>query len=50
MLDVLAKPVFGTWLLRAHRSIRETDVDLGGYWSNGLGAEGRIRIGDDEGA
>jgi bacteriorhodopsin len=50
VLDILAKPVFGTWLLRAHRSIPETNVDLNGYWSNGLGAEGRIRIGDDEGA
>lgn len=48
VLDVLAKPVFGTWLLIAHRKIPETNVDLGGYWSNGLSAEGRIRIGDDE--
>jgi bacteriorhodopsin len=48
VLDVLAKPVFGFWLLVAHRSIPETNVEIGGYWSNGLGSEGRIRIGDDE--
>jgi bacteriorhodopsin len=50
LLDVLAKPVFGTWLLLAHRKIPETNLDIGGYWSNGLSAEGRIRIGDEEGA
>jgi len=51
ILDVLAKPVFGAWLLIAHRRIPETNVDLGGYWANGLNSEGAIRIGeDDEGA
>lgn len=48
VLDVLAKPVFGTILLRAHRQIPETNIDVGGYWASGLGTEGRIRIGDDE--
>jgi bacteriorhodopsin len=48
VLDILAKPVFGFWLLVAHRSIPETDLDVGGYWCNGLGSEGRIRIGDEE--
>jgi bacteriorhodopsin len=50
VLDILAKPVFGFWLLVAHRQIPETNVEIGGYWSQGLGSEGRIRIGDDEGA
>jgi hypothetical protein len=51
VLDVLAKPVFGFWLLVAHRKFAETNVDVGGWWSQGLGGgEGRIRIGDDEGA
>lgn len=50
ILDVLAKPVFGFWLLVAHRQIAESNVDIGGWWSNGLGAEGRIRLADDEGA
>lgn len=50
MLDILAKPVFGIWLLAAHRRIPETNVDLNGYWSQGLSGDGRIRIGDEEGA
>jgi len=50
VLDILAKPIFGIWLLIAHRSLPESNVELGGYWSNGLAAEGRIRIGDEEGA
>lgn len=50
ILDVLAKPVFGFWLLLAHRKLPETNVDLGGYWSQGLSAEGRIRLDDEEGA
>lgn len=47
VLDILAKPVFGFWLLAAHRKIPETNVDIGGWWSQGLGAEGRIRL-DEE--
>lgn len=48
VLDILAKPVFGLWLLISNRNIAESNIDLGGYWSQGLGAEGRIRIGDEE--
>jgi bacteriorhodopsin len=48
ILDALLKPGFGIWLLSSHRAIPETNVDLDGYWSNGLSAEGRIRVGDDE--
>ncbi|KAJ8071055.1 hypothetical protein OCU04_001401 [Sclerotinia nivalis] len=47
VLDVLAKPVFGLWLLFAHDSAA-TSVD--GWWSHGLSSEGSIRIDDDEGA
>jgi bacteriorhodopsin len=47
VLDVLAKPVFGLWLLLSHRSVPETNVELSGYWAHGLSSEGRIRIGDD---
>jgi len=45
ILDVLAKPVFGFWLLFAHRSAPSVE----GWWSNGLGAEGSVRL-DDDGA
>jgi len=48
VLDALAKPVFGLWLLISHRAIAETNVDLDGYWSHGLAAEGRIRVGDED--
>jgi bacteriorhodopsin len=49
VLDLLAKTVFGFWLLVSHRAMPETNVDLGGWWSHGLGnVEGRIRIGDEE--
>jgi bacteriorhodopsin len=48
VLDVLAKPVFGLWLLFAHDGSASTSVD--GWWSHGLSSEGAIRIDDDEGA
>ncbi|KAK4900268.1 hypothetical protein LTR27_002492 [Elasticomyces elasticus] len=48
VLDILAKPVFGAWLLFTHMSIPETNVELGGFWSEGLKGEGNIRVGDDD--
>lgn len=48
VLDVLAKPVFGLWLLLTHSNMPETNVDLHGFWSKGLGGEGSIRVGDDD--
>ncbi|EHK99518.1 Family A G protein-coupled receptor-like protein [Glarea lozoyensis ATCC 20868] len=45
ILDVLAKPVFGFWLLFAHRSAPSVE----GWWANGLGSEGSVRL-DDDGA
>ncbi|PSS05172.1 hypothetical protein BD289DRAFT_457518 [Coniella lustricola] len=48
VLDVLAKPIFGLWLLLSHRRVPETNVDIGGWWAYGLSNEGRIRIGDEE--
>jgi bacteriorhodopsin len=51
VLDVLAKPIFGAWLLIAQSRIPETNIDLAGFWTHGLSSEGRIRVGeDDEGA
>lgn len=50
VLDILAKPVFGTWLLIMHRKLPETNVELGGFWANGLNREGALRLGDDDGA
>ncbi|KAK4183035.1 putative opsin [Podospora australis] len=48
VLDLLAKPFFGLWLLFSHRAIADTAVDVGGWWSNGLASEGRIRIGEED--
>jgi hypothetical protein len=48
VLDILAKPIFGAWLLFTHVSIPESNVEIGGFWSQGLSSEGAIRVGDDE--
>ena len=45
VLDVLAKPVFGFWLLFAHSRNTES---IEGFWSHGLTGEGSLRVGDDE--
>ena len=41
---------FGLWLLLTHAKMPETNVDLGGFWTYGLGGEGSVRLGDDDGA
>jgi len=49
VLDILAKPVFGLWLLIAHQRMPASTVYLGGIWSEGFGhQEGILRVGDDE--
>lgn len=48
VLDILAKPVFGAWLLFTHSRTPEMNVDIGGFWSHGLSGEGAIRVGDDD--
>jgi hypothetical protein len=50
VLDVLAKGVFGAWLLITHAKLRESDVELNGFWANGLNQEGAVRLGEDDGA
>jgi len=47
VLDVLAKPVFGFWLLFTHDSMASTSPSLEGFWTNGFGGAGSIRVGDD---
>ncbi|KPI45543.1 Opsin-1 [Cyphellophora attinorum] len=47
VLDVLAKPVFGFWLLFTHDSMSSTSPSLEGFWSNGFGSQGTLRVGDD---
>lgn len=48
VLDILAKPIFGAWLLFTHASMPESNFDVGGFWSRGLSSEGTIRVGDDD--
>ena len=48
VLDILAKPVFGAWLLITHQTMPETNVEIGGFWAHGLSGEGAIRVGDDD--
>jgi len=50
VLDVLAKGVFGAWLLFTHRSLPESNVEVDGFWAHGFSSEGRIRVGDEDGA
>jgi len=47
-LDTAAKGLFGLFLLFTHDSGKTSTVSLNGWWANGLGGEGNIRIGDDE--
>jgi len=48
ILDVLAKPVFGFWLLIVHD--RNSSASVGGFWTHGLENHGAVRLDDDEGA
>ncbi|KAK5952717.1 hypothetical protein OHC33_006309 [Knufia fluminis] len=49
VLDVLAKPVFGTWLIFTHDRMASTSPSLEGFWTQGWGSIGSIRIpGDDD--
>ncbi|KAL8801933.1 MAG: hypothetical protein Q9223_006831 [Gallowayella weberi] len=47
VLDILAKPVFGFWLLFTHDNMAST-TSIDGFWANGFGKEGTLRIGDDD--
>lgn len=47
VLDILAKPVFGFWLLFTHDSMSSTSPSLDGFWSQGFGSSGALRIDDD---
>lgn len=47
VLDILAKPVFGFWLLFTHDNFASS-ASIDGFWANGLGKEGTLRIGDDD--
>lgn len=46
VLDILAVPVLGFWLIFSKAAQNATALD--GFWSNGLANEGTIRIGEPE--
>lgn len=46
VLDILAKPVCGFWLLLTHDSMARTSPSIGGFWAHGLSSEGTLRVGD----
>lgn len=49
ILDILAKPVFGFWLLLTHDRLASSNVILDGAWAHGFGKrEGTLRVGDDD--
>ncbi|EAS29357.3 opsin 1 [Coccidioides immitis RS] len=50
ILDILSQGVFGYWLLVSHDSMQSITLSIDGFWSNGIGNEGTIRVGDNEGA
>ncbi|KAF3906308.1 Opsin-1 [Dactylellina cionopaga] len=47
ILDILAKPVFGVWLLLSNEKVSGAPVQVDGVWSEGFGhREGLLRVGD----
>lgn len=50
IVDVLAKPVFGFWLLFAHKNTQDAGLEVGGFWAHGFAREGAVRLEDDDGA
>ncbi|KAI1260915.1 hypothetical protein F5Y18DRAFT_217430 [Xylariaceae sp. FL1019] len=48
ILDILAKPVFGFWLLLTHDAMARTTPSLDGFWSHGITSEGALRVGEDD--
>ncbi|EWC45588.1 hypothetical protein DRE_05446 [Drechslerella stenobrocha 248] len=50
ILDILAKPVFGLWLLTSQGKVKEAEVHVDGVWSEGFGhREGLLRVGNGHG-
>lgn len=49
VVDILAKIVFGFWLLITHEQVATTNLHLDGAWTHGFGKrEGTLRVGDDD--
>ncbi|KAH8429075.1 opsin family protein [Aspergillus melleus] len=48
--DIIQQGILGYWLLIAHDSSPGITLYVDGFWTNGIGNEGAIRVGDEEGA
>lgn len=48
--DIIEQGILGYWLLVAHDSSPRITLYVDGFWTNGIGNEGAIRVGDEEGA
>ncbi|KAI1940471.1 hypothetical protein LOZ66_002065 [Ophidiomyces ophidiicola] len=48
ILDVLSQGVLGYWLVVSHDSMQSITLNIDGFWSNGIGNEGALRVGDNE--
>lgn len=46
VLDILAKPVFGFWLLLTHDKMARTSPSIDGFWAHGISSEGTLRVGN----
>ncbi|RVD80900.1 uncharacterized protein DFL_008784 [Arthrobotrys flagrans] len=50
VLDILAKPALGFWLVLGYDKSDKTQADVGGVWSEGFGhREGNVRLDREEG-
>ncbi|PLB37569.1 opsin family protein [Aspergillus candidus] len=50
ILDIFNQGIVGYWLLLSHDSTPEIATYIDGFWSNGIGNEGAIRITEEDGA
>jgi bacteriorhodopsin len=44
VLDILAKPIFGFWLLTTHDRLGRTTPTIEGFWAHGFAVEGTLRV------
>ncbi|GFF44312.1 opsin-1 [Aspergillus udagawae] len=48
--DIFTQGLLGYWLILAHDSAQGISLYVDGFWSNGIGNEGAIRISEEDGA
>ncbi|RMZ80575.1 hypothetical protein DV738_g2739, partial [Chaetothyriales sp. CBS 135597] len=48
VVDLLALPIFGFWLLLTYDNLSSTSPSVNGFWAVGFSTQGTIRVGGDE--